>query len=217
MNAAELSSLLRFVASNMIASEAQLTRLDMAVGDGDHGTGMQRGFTAVDKLLAQQDPGDDIGLLLTRVGSELMSSMGGASGAIFGTLFRAGGKSLSGETVLTSALLARFLRDGLDAVCKRGGARPGDKTMVDALAAAVSVAQPLESAPLGDALNKIAEAANRGSEETRQMVAAFGRAKSLGERAIGHPDPGAVSMALILRFMAQGCQSSRVDAQAKGE
>ncbi len=205
MNTRETSRLIQFVADSMIASEPELTRLDMAVGDGDHGIGMQRGFTAVAALLARaQEPAGDIGVLLTGVGTELMSSMGGASGAIFGTMFRAGGKSLAGETDLTTPLLTRFLSSGLDAVCKRGGAKPGDKTMVDALAAAVEAAQSLANEPLCDALPKIARAAGRGADETKGMVAVFGRAKSLGERAIGHPDPGAVSMALILSFMAQG-------------
>lgn len=205
MNTTETSRLIRFVAGKMAASEPELTRLDMAVGDGDHGVGMQRGFTAVEKMLSHpQDPRDDIGLLLTRVGTELMSSMGGASGAIFGTLFRAGGKGVAGETVLTTPVLARFLADGLDAVGKRGGAKPGDKTMVDALSAAVDAAQSLQSEPLRDALPKIAEAAGAGAEDTKRMVAVFGRAKSLGARAIGHPDPGAVSMYLILSFMAEG-------------
>ncbi|MBP2167253.1 dihydroxyacetone kinase-like protein [Erwinia toletana] len=203
MNASELSRLMHFVARHMIASEAQLTDLDRATGDGDHGTGMQRGFSAVEILLTQE-PGDDIGILLTDIGSKLMSSMGGASGAIFGTLFRAGGKSLSGEQVLTTPLLARFLRSGLEAVSQRGGARPGDKTMVDALVAAADAAQLLISEPLYDALPKIAQAARSGSEQTRQMVAKFGRARALGERAIGHLDPGAVSMSLILMFMAEG-------------
>ncbi|WP_413735729.1 dihydroxyacetone kinase subunit DhaL [Sodalis sp. RH21] len=205
MNTTETSRLLCFVADKMIASEPELTRLDMAVGDGDHGIGMQRGFTAVHALLTQApEEADDIGVLLTRVGTELMSSMGGASGAIFGTMFRAGGKSVAGETELTTPVLTRFLVNGLEAVRKRGGAKPGDKTMVDALAAAVEASQPLESEPLGDALPKIAQAASRGADETKQMVAVFGRAKSLGERSIGHPDPGAISMYLILSFMAEG-------------
>ncbi len=205
MNTLETSGLIRFVASKMITSEPELTRLDMAVGDGDHGIGMQRGFTAVETLLAgTPEPADDIGALLTRVGTELMSSMGGASGAIFGTMFRAGGKSVAGERELTTPLLTRFLVNGLEAVRQRGGAKPGDKTMVDALAAAVETAQSLGSEPLGSALPKIAEAAHRGAEKTKEMVAVFGRAKSLGERSIGHPDPGAVSMYLILSFMAQG-------------
>ncbi|MCU5773222.1 dihydroxyacetone kinase subunit DhaL [Erwiniaceae bacterium BAC15a-03b] len=203
MNASELSRLLRSVARRMIASEAQLTQLDRATGDGDHGVGMERGFSAVEILLSQET-GDDIGILLTDVGSTLMSSMGGASGAVFGTLFRAGGKSLHGEMVLTTPLLARFLKNGLEAVSQRGGAKPGDKTVVDALAAAADAAQSLIAEPLCDALPKIAQAARAGSEQTRQMVAAFGRAKALGERAIGHLDPGAASMSLILTFMAEG-------------
>lgn len=205
MNTIETAEIIRFVARQMIASEPELTRLDMAIGDGDHGIGMQRGFTAVEALFNQAPPAeDDIGLLLTRVGTELMSSMGGASGAIFGTLFRAGGKSVAGEAELTTPVLTRFLVNGLEGVRKRGGAKPGDKTMVDALAAAVEAAQLLESTPLVEALPTIAQAANRGAEDTKKMVAVFGRAKSLGERSLGHPDPGAISMFLILFFMAQG-------------
>lgn len=214
MNTHETSRLMQFVAGKMIASEPELTRLDMAVGDGDHGIGMQRGFTAVQALLAQTpEPAGDIGALLTRVGTELMSSMGGASGAIFGTMFRAGGKSVAGETELTTPVLTQFLSNGLDAVRERGKAKPGDKTMVDALSAAVDAAQSLVSLPLAEALPKISAAANHGAEDTKRMVAVFGRAKSLGERAIGHPDPGAVSLYLILSFMAQGVKQRETVAQ----
>lgn len=205
MNSNQTRRLMHFIAGKMIASEPELTRLDMAVGDGDHGIGMQRGFTAVDAMLNQlPQTSEDIGGLLTHIGTELMSSMGGASGAIFGTMFRAGGKSVEGETELTSPVLARFLANGLDAVRKRGGAKPGDKTMVDALAAAVAAAQQRVAEPLDQALPRIAEAAMQGANRTEQMVALFGRAKSLGERSLGHPDPGAMSMALILSFMAEG-------------
>lgn len=198
-------SVIRNVAENMVASEPELTRLDQIVGDGDHGLGMQRGFAAVATLL----DGDtcnpqDVGGLLLQVGTRMMSSMGGASGAIFGTLFRAGGKAIAGEPCLTTPVLSRFLNEGLNAVFARGGAKPGDKTMVDALTAAAEKAASLQDKPLVEALPEIAAAAHLGAEGTKNMVAVFGRSKTLGERSLGHVDPGAVSMALILQFMAEG-------------
>lgn len=132
--------------------------------------------------------------------------MGGASGAIFGTLFRAGGKSIAGATTLDSFILSKLLNEGWQAVYQRGNAKQGDKTMVDALAAAAITASNLTSLKLTDSLPKIAQAAMDGAEKTKQMIAVFGRAKNLGERAIGHIDPGSVSMAYILKFMNEYIQ-----------
>ena len=135
-----------------------------------------------------------------------MTSMGGASGAIFGTLFRAGGKSIAGETELNTAILSTLLNEGWQAVYQRGKAKPGDKTMVDALAAAAITASELTTSTLKSALPQIAQSAMQGAEKTKQMVAVFGRAKNLGERTIGHMDPGSVSMAYILKYMNQYIQ-----------
>ena len=198
-------NVLRSTAEKMVASEPELTRLDQVIGDGDHGLGMQRGFAAVVTLLDGDSCNpQDIGALLLQIGTRMMSSMGGASGAIFGTLFRAGGKAIAGEANLTTPVLSRFLTEGLNAVFQRGGAKPGDKTMVDALAAAAEKAQALGNTSLEKALPEIAAAAQEGAERTKDMVAVFGRSKTLGERSLGHVDPGAVSMSLILVFMAEG-------------
>lgn len=204
MNTTQFIACLQYVSEGMTASEPRLTALDQVIGDGDHGIGIKRGFTALNTLLtAPEFTVTDIGDALLQSGTRLMTSMGGASGAIFGTLFRAGGKGLAGCTALDAATLAEWLAIGMQAIYQRGGAEPGDKTMVDALAAAAEQAKADVALPLPEAFAHCAQAAMTGAEGTSAMVARFGRAKNLGERAIGHCDPGAVSMALILQFMAE--------------
>lgn len=207
MNLLQVRKMMLFTAEQMVASEPKLTALDQVVGDGDHGIGMKRGFSAINQLLQdEQFQPNDIGDLFKQIGTKLMTSMGGASGAIFGTLFRAGDKSLSGVTDFNSPVLAKWLNEGWQAVYQRGNAKPGDKTMVDALAAAATTANQLTTLPLADALPKIADSAMQGAEKTKQMIAVFGRAKNLGDRTIGHMDPGAVSMAYILKYMNEYLQ-----------
>lgn len=208
MNTSQLTACLRFVAEGMIASEPRLTTLDQATGDGDHGTGIKRGFTALHALLNSAEflP-VDVGECLQQSGTCLMTRMGGASGAIFGTLFRSGGKALADTGELDSRALCAWLEQGMEAIHQRGGASPGDKTMVDALAAAASQARRDINAPLKVVLQNCADAAMQGAEATRDMLAVYGRAKNIGERALGHCDPGAVSMALILQFINEYVQS----------
>lgn len=204
MNVIETKALLLYTAEKMMASEPTLTELDLKIGDGDHGLGMLRGFTAVRDLLQQENfQPKDIGELFVTVGTKMMSSMGGASGAIFGTLFRAGGKAIIGENEFDTSVFAKFLVAGSSAVFARGGAKPGDKTMVDALVAAEKKAEEVSHEPLNVALLSIAKAAEKGAENTRHQVAVFGRAKSLGERSLGYVDPGAVSMSFIIKYMAE--------------
>jgi dihydroxyacetone kinase-like protein len=132
-----------------------------------------------------------------------MAAVGGASGAVFGTLFRGGARNLAGRQVFDAAALADLLGDGLEAVKDRGRAQPGDKTMVDALEPAADRAREWVDTPLVEALAATVEAARLGMESTRDMVATVGKAKTLGERSLGHPDPGAISTYLILKFMAE--------------
>lgn len=209
MQTTQFTACLRYVAEGMIASEPRLTALDQVIGDGDHGIGIKRGFTALHRLLSSSEFAPaDIGECLLQSGTRLMTSMGGASGAIFGTLFRTGGKVLSGRDNFDAGTLDEWLETGMAAIHLRGGAEPGDKTMVDALAAAALQAKADVALPLPKALAHCAQAAMAGAEGTSTMVARFGRAKNLGERAIGHCDPGAVSMALILQFMYEfACQA----------
>ena len=190
------------VADRMVESKDLLTQADKAIGDGDHGVGMARGFEAVRQKLEEGTFGS-LEELLKGVGMALLTSAGGAAGAVFGTLFRGGAKRLGDRLVFDSEALSFTLLDGLDAVKARGKARPGDKTMVDALKPAALTSQELASAPLDECLAAVTEAAREGMEATKDMVAAVGKAKTLGERSLGHPDPGAVSTYLILKYMAE--------------
>lgn len=204
MNLTETREMLLYTAEKMVSSEPMLTELDLKIGDGDHGLGMQRGFAAVRDLLSSNNfSPKDVGELFLTAGTKMMSSMGGASGAIFGTLFRAGGKAIAGQQEFNSVVLSQFLVAGSVAVFARGGAKPGDKTMIDSLVAAEKQSEKVMNDDLGSALSSVAKAAAEGAEETRNQVAVFGRAKSLGERSLGHVDPGAVSMSLIIKYMSE--------------
>ena len=201
-----LKKALNAAADSILAEIQTLTQADQAIGDGDHGIGMERGWTAVKTALATGGA-DTIPAMLETVGKTLMLKVGGSSGAIFGTLFIAGSKALPDgplDAALTSESFARFLEAGLEGVQKRGSAKVGDKTLVDALAPAAMEARLKCNGGelLGACLNAAARAAEEGMEKTRDMVATLGRAKTLGERARGHLDPGAISMALMLRGFA---------------
>ncbi|KHT58330.1 dihydroxyacetone kinase [Photobacterium gaetbulicola] len=203
MNTRETIEMMQLVANGMVASEPALTKYDQAIGDGDHGLGIERGFSNVATYLNDDFSAKDVGDVMTKVGTKLMSTMGGASGAIFGTLFRAGGKAIAGEAQLTTSVLARFLEAGLAGIYKRGGASEGAKTMIDALVPAMRCAQQQSEVDFEHAIVEISEAAEKGVENTKEMIATTGKAKTLGERSLGHPDPGAISMSLILKFMAE--------------
>jgi dihydroxyacetone kinase-like protein len=190
------------VADDVIANQELLTEADRAIGDSDHGVGMARGFNAVKEELANS-VASDLGALLNAIGTKLMMSIGGAAGAIYGTFFRSGGENLAGVQVLDSAALHRMLADGMAGVQARGKAQPGDKTIIDVLAPAVEKAADMQTAELVEALEAVMESAYEGMESTKTMVATVGRAKTLGERSLGHPDPGAVSMYLILKSMSE--------------
>jgi dihydroxyacetone kinase-like protein len=177
-----------------------LSEADRNLGDGDHGLGMQRGMTAAKEKLESGDV-ESIEKAFASVGMAMMSSMGGASGAIFGTYFRNGGKALNGKDTLDSAGLAAFFRAGVDGVKQRGGAAVGDKTVVDAMEPAAEKAAAVTDLPLPDAIAAIADAAEAGKEASKNLVAKFGRAKTLGEACIGFPDAGALSVTVIVGAM----------------
>ena len=188
------------VADAIIAMEPMLSQADRDLGDGDHGLGMKRGMEAVKEQLVPMEPGSVEQVFVT-TGTAMMSSMGGASGALFGTLFRAGGKALAGRSTLTSEGLGVMLQAALEGVMKRGGAKPGDKTMIDALAPAAQKAQETSGLSLTESLIAVHEAAVAGTDASKAMVAQFGRAKTLGEACIGFPDAGALSVTVILKAM----------------
>jgi dihydroxyacetone kinase-like protein len=176
---------------------ADLTDLDRPIGDSDHGVNLQRGMRAVLAALDAADPATP-GAVLLKAGSTLVSTVGGASGPLFGTLLRRTGKALGDAESVDAAALGSGLRVGLDAVTALGGAQVGDATLVDALTPAV------ESLEAGGSVTEAAEAAARGAASTDELVARKGRASYLGERGIGHRDPGAASTALLFAALADG-------------
>lgn len=203
-----LTEMFLFVAEGMIDSIDVLTDADR-MGDADHGEGMARGFREVKAALQASPSPETVGDLFFGVGTTLLNKVGGAAGAVFGTMFTKGAAELKSTDTFDAAGLALFLSDGLRGVQARGKAQPGDKTMVDALAPAAARAEELKAAPLSDAVSEAAEAARVGVEHTKTMIAKFGKAKTLGERSRGHPDPGAVSISLILGFMQDFLSSAR--------
>jgi len=188
------------VADAIIAAEAMLSQADRDLGDGDHGLGMKRGMEAVKVQLEPLEP-SSVEQVFVTTGTAMMSSMGGASGALFGTVYRAGGKALVGRSTLDSEGLALLLEAALEGVMKRGGAKPGDKTMIDALAPAAAKAREVTALDLPDAFKAVAAAAESGKDASKAMIAQFGRAKTLGEACIGFPDAGACSVTIMLSTM----------------
>jgi dihydroxyacetone kinase-like protein len=191
-------------AAAIAASKDYLTRLDADIGDGDHGTNMDRGFQAVlTKLPAVSDK--DIGTIFKTVGMTLVSTVGGAGGPLYGTFFMQMGAATVGKMELTLADWTAAAQAGVDGVVMRGKANLGDKTMVDALSPAVAA---LKSAAANGTILKIAlQQAARGAEQgmaaTIPLVAHKGRASYLGERSAGHQDPGATSSHLLFKTAAE--------------
>lgn len=201
LTAEQTRQMMVLVSDRMIASIDVLTQADR-MGDGDHGEGMARGFTAANQKL-EQGSFSSVGPVFDSVGMSLIGNVGGAAGAIFGTMFREGAKGLSDGAAFDAGALSRLLSDGLEAVKKRGRAAVGQKTMVDALEPAAKKAAEMGDCDLGPALVDVTESARVGMESTKAMIATLGKAKTLGERTLGHADPGAVSMHLILKFMSE--------------
>lgn len=203
----ECRDMLLQAAERIIESEPILTDADRALGDGDHGIGMERGMNAVKEKLGGQEF-EVAGKPFMAMGMAMMSSMGGASGAVFGTLFRAGGKALGDAGSFGAAELAQFFAAAAEGVQSRGGAKPGDKTMVDALVPASDKAAEVAGNDLPSAIEAVAAAAEAGRDASKDMIATMGRAKTLGEKSLGHPDAGAVSVAIIVNAMKDYVQAS---------
>jgi phosphoenolpyruvate---glycerone phosphotransferase subunit DhaL len=194
----ELKSWLREFAKLVTDHRDELTTLDAAIGDADHGTNMDRGMSAVVAGLA----GDTVGELCKQAGMTLVSTIGGASGPLYGTFLLRFGSAAGDVGELDAAGFAAAMRAGLDGIVTRGKAEREDKTMYDALAPAVEALEAGISDPLDLALRTAAEAADKGRDATIEMLARKGRASYLGERSIGHQDPGATSAALLVRAAA---------------
>lgn len=204
VSAGQVSDWIRAFAAAVAENRDYLTELDSAIGDADHGINMNRGMQAV---IGKLDAGEaaDVGALLKTVGMTLVSTVGGASGPLYGTLFLQMGTSAAGKSDLSDQDLADALAAGVAGVQRRGKAELGDKTMLDAL---VPATETLESAvaagvPLDEALRRTVQTAQEGMTATIPLVARKGRASYLGERSANHQDPGATSSWLLLRTAAQ--------------
>jgi dihydroxyacetone kinase-like protein len=204
----ELARMIQGAVDTVRAHHEHLSKLDSATGDGDHGAAMLRSVEAVAKALkdgADSAPKD----LLYNIGWAVMSAAGGATGPLLGSLFVGLSEGLGEQADVDTAGLAGMFEAALASVQKQTKARPGDKTMMDALVPAVQAIRAAADAAgsaggVEDALGQAADAALRGAESTRQMQAKFGKARNLGPRTIGQQDPGATSIAYLFRGFADG-------------
>ncbi len=203
-NRAQILDWIRSYAAVIRENRDYLTQLDSAIGDADHGANMDRGFQAVvAKLAGVEDK--DIGTILKTSGMTLLSTVGGAGGPLYGTLFMQFGTAGAGKEELADADLVAMFDAGLKGVVSRGKAEVGDKTMVDALTPAVAALREAvdKGEPLPAALEAMRAAAEQGMTGTIPLVARKGRASYLGERSAGHQDPGATSSYLLLKTAAE--------------
>jgi dihydroxyacetone kinase-like protein len=211
VNAETVDRWLRAAAVSIKENRDYLTQLDAAIGDADHGTNMDRGFTAVLAKLDGVDVPTAPGRMLTVAGGTLVSTVGGASGPLWGTALRRAGRALGDAQEFEANDLASALQAALDGVVELGAAQEGDKTMVDALSPAVrALRESLASgASIADAAAAAKSAGEEGMRATVPLQATKGRASYLGERSIGHQDPGATSTVLILAALEQSVSAER--------
>lgn len=214
---------LRLAAGRVAEARERLTDLDAAIGDGDHGINLDRGFRELARRIDADDlPGEPPAAVLAAAGRVLMGTVGGASGALYGRAFQRAGAALAeldqrevaGYPVAREARAAAAFASAVDAVAALGRATPGEKTMLDALvpARAAYAAALLEGATLAGATARAAAAAEAGAQRTIPLLATKGRASYLGERSIGHLDPGAASSAILLRALADAAADPAVPA-----
>ncbi len=197
---ADVLNWLKHYAAIIDEQKEYLTQLDAAIGDADHGINMQRGFGAVMAQLPTVED-KDIGTILKKVGMVLVSTVGGAGGPLYGTLFMRMGMAVGNKDALSAEDVVKMFQAALEGVKQRGKAEPGDKTMVDALTPAVEALRKAVEAgeDLHSALEKATAAAEEGMKATIPLVARRGRASYLGERSAGHQDPGATSSYLLFK------------------
>jgi len=204
-----MKKILIAIADRIMREKDYITQLDAACGDGDMGVGMYMGFKKAKENL-EKDESNDISRLLTTVGSAILSSVGGASGPLFGTLFLQAGNTVKGKKGLTLEDIASMFEASLNKIKTLGGAKVGDKTLIDALEPAVTALREAASknAGLKESLDKAAEEAERGAESTKDLVAQHGKARYLGEKSVGYIDPGAKVVQFIFETIASMVSSS---------
>ena len=204
LDTAKTVEIIRAIAARMEAEKDFLTQLDNEIGDGDHGINLDRGFKAVLAKLPEWEQGD-VGALLKGTGMQLVSNVGGASGPLYGTAFMKAGNALKGKADVTAADFAVAMEAAIGGIKMRGKSEEGEKTMLDALCPAhKALIEALDGgADFRTALEKAVEAAKEGVEYTKTIIATKGRASYLGERSIGHQDPGATSSLYMLEEMVK--------------
>ena len=197
---ADVAQFLDLFAERIHAARDELTALDSAIGDADHGINMDRGMTAVHELLPSLADGD-VGSLFKQSGMKLISTVGGASGPLYGTFFLRLGTALADVADVTPQQLADAFKAGLDGVIARGKAELEDKTMVDAMTPAVAALRDGAAGSWTDALAEAARAAAVGRDKVTPLAARKGRASYLGDRSAGHQDPGATSTTILFESL----------------
>lgn len=203
MTAAHAKAMFLSVARTMVAQREMLCEADRHIGDGDHGIGMANGFEAAAIELEAHEY-NDVYLVFSTVGRTMMKVMGGASGIIFGLLFYAGARNVPVKAEIGEAEFIAIFAKALAEIQAKGGAKPGDKTLVDGLTPVVQAMQDglVRGLDFPALLRAACDAAEQGREASKQYIAKVGKAKTLGERAIGYPDAGCVSLSVIMRAMS---------------
>jgi dihydroxyacetone kinase-like protein len=210
-NAFDTATMRRFLetfADRIRDRREELTRLDSAIGDADHGINMDRGFTAVRGKVAELDATVDLGTLAKTVGMTLISTVGGASGPLYGTFFLRLSTTLGDRAEVDASVLGAALRAGLEGLVQRGKAEIDDKTMVDAVTPALDAYDAAVDDGLAAALAAAADAAAAGRDRVTPLVARKGRASYLGERSANHQDPGATSSTIMLEALRDAVASA---------
>lgn len=195
--------MLIFVANEIVRREADLNALDAAVGDGDHGITMRIGFEAIRDRLAELDPATPIDAILRESGTAFLGATGGAIGVVMGKMLMAGGKALQGVEEIGAPEFRLLLISMETSVATTGKVKPGDRTILDAIHGAAAAATSSDSSAknLDAVVDLSASAAEEAARSTADMLCRVGRASRLGNRVLGHPDPGATSFAILLRTM----------------
>lgn len=201
----QVGKMLNAAVDRIRQNHEMLSRLDAAIGDGDHGTTILRTMEAVAQTVGAT-PGSDLKNLLSKVAWEVMSCDGGSTSPLLGSFFSGMGDAVAGKSELDCNAMVAMFEGGVNKLAKQSKAKVGDKTMMDAFLPALDAlkaADPVKG--IQAALQGAAQAAANGAEETKKFRAKFGRARNLGDRVIGHPDPGAVSVSLLFKGFCEGC------------
>ena len=204
-----LSQMLIFVADEIARREAELNALDAAVGDGDHGITMRIGFDAIRERVGQLDSATPIDGILRESGSAFLGATGGAIGVVMGKMLMAGGKALQGVQEIRAPEFRLLLGSLETSVAATGKVKPGDRTILDAIHAAAASATASDSRDLDAIVDLSASAAQEAARSTADVLCRVGRASRLGNRVLGHPDPGATSFAIMLRAMHEWIEQDK--------